>query len=113
MGRAARCGAGRWSTTAGVPGEPRVAGPTIMSGHWGGVGEPFDEQGCQCLFAIAESGGSLLRHVDRLGGIIIRGGATISPTIRAPTSCWVSAWQRSWRPPSRRRLRISRSWWNG
>lgn len=70
-------------TAVGVPGELRVAGPTIMSGYWGGVGEPFDEQGYYRtgdLFAIAGSGRSLLRYVDRLGDIVIRGGANISPT---------------------------------
>ncbi len=76
-----------------MPGELRVAGPTIMSGYWGGVGAPFDEQGYYRtgdLFAIAESEPTLLRYVDRLGDIVIRGGTNISPdrgrgAARAPT----------------------------
>jgi acyl-CoA synthetase (AMP-forming)/AMP-acid ligase II len=69
-------------TKPGVPGELRVAGPTIMSGYWGGAGDPFDDQGFYKsgdVFAIAEDDPTLLRYVDRARDIIVRGGMNISP----------------------------------
>ncbi len=69
-------------TKPGIPGELRVAGPTIMSGYWNGTGDPFDDQGFYRsgdLFAIAEDDPTLLRYVDRARDVIVRGGMNISP----------------------------------
>ncbi len=75
-------GTGEDVTKAGIPGELRVAGPTIMSGYWNGRGDPFDDQGYYRsgdLFAIAEDDPTLLRYVDRARDVIVRGGMNISP----------------------------------
>ncbi|MBW0114502.1 class I adenylate-forming enzyme family protein [Pseudonocardia abyssalis] len=69
-------------TEPGRPGELRVAGPTIMSGYWGGAGDPFDDQGFYRsgdVFAIADDDPTLLRYVDRARDIVVRGGMNISP----------------------------------
>jgi len=69
-------------TKPGLPGELRVTGPTIFSGYWGGVGDPFDAEGYYRsgdVFAIAEEDPRLLRYVGRARDIIVRGGMNISP----------------------------------
>lgn len=73
---------GEQITKPGVPGELRVAGPTIFSGYWGGAGDPFDADGYYRsgdVFAIAEEDPALLRYVDRARDIVVRGGVNISP----------------------------------
>ncbi|MDN5931122.1 MAG: acyl--CoA ligase [Pseudonocardia sp.] len=73
---------GQEITEPGRPGELRVAGPTIMSGYWGGVGDPFDADGYYRsgdVFAIADDDPTLLRYVDRARDIVVRGGMNISP----------------------------------
>ena len=67
---------------AGRPGELRLSGPTVFPGYWGGVGEPFDDQGYYCSGDVFELAGDRLqyvRYVDRAKDLIIRGGMNIAP----------------------------------
>ena len=69
-------------TEPGIPGELRLSGPTVFPGYWGGVGEPFDEQGYYRSGDVFELAGDRLqyvRYVDRAKDLIIRGGMNIAP----------------------------------
>ncbi|UVE95952.1 class I adenylate-forming enzyme family protein [Dietzia sp. B32] len=71
-------------TTAGVPGELRIDGPTVFAGYLDGenLSSPFDEQGRLCtgdVFEIAGEDGRFLEYVDRNKDLIIRGGMNIAP----------------------------------
>ncbi|OZM70130.1 2,3-dihydroxybenzoate-AMP ligase [Amycolatopsis antarctica] len=75
-------------TAPGIPGELRVAGPTVFGGYLGeGTGAPldravFDDDGhyrTGDVFAIDGEDGRFLRYLDRAKDLIIRGGANISP----------------------------------
>ena len=69
-------------TEPGIPGELRLSGPTVFPGYWGGVGEPFDEQGYYRSGDVFELAGDRLqyvRYVDRVKDLIIRGGMNIAP----------------------------------
>ena len=74
---------GEQITTPETPGELRVRGPTVFGGYRGGSGaDVFDEQGylrTGDLFAIAAHDRTLLRYVDRLRDVIVRGGTNIAP----------------------------------
>ena len=71
-------------TEPGVPGEMRVAGPTIFSGYFRNpeaTARAFDDQGYYRsgdLFEIAGERGQYLLFVGRCKDIIIRGGMNIS-----------------------------------
>lgn len=71
-------------TTAGIPGELRVDGPTLFAGYLDAqtLASPFDEQGRLCtgdVFEIAGEDGQFLVYVDRNKDLIIRGGMNIAP----------------------------------
>lgn len=71
-------------TAPGVPGELRIAGPTVFAGYLDGetLSSPFDEQGRLCtgdVFEIAGDDGQFLVYVDRNKDLIIRGGMNIAP----------------------------------
>jgi acyl-CoA synthetase (AMP-forming)/AMP-acid ligase II len=64
------------------PGELRLKGPWIFAGYWGGVPNPFDEQGYFCTGDVFEYTGDRLQYVRFLGrskDLIVRGGFKISP----------------------------------
>lgn len=70
-------------TGPGVSGELRFSGPTVFGGYLGSDGEEFDDQGYFCTGDVFEWSGdaeppNLLRFVDRLKDIIIRGGMNIA-----------------------------------
>jgi len=71
-------------TTAGQPGELRIAGPTVFAGYYNAPeinARSFDEQGffrTGDLFEIAGAEGQYLRFVGRLKDVIVRGGMKIS-----------------------------------
>lgn len=70
-------------TAAGMPGELRFSGPTVFAGYLESDGSEFDEQGYFCTGDVFEWVGeaqppTLLRFVDRLKDIIIRGGMNIA-----------------------------------
>lgn len=74
-------------TSAGLPGELRVKGPTVFAGYLGSDGSEFDDDGyfrtgdvfeLAMLDGEATSTPTLLRFVDRSKDIIIRGGMNIS-----------------------------------
>lgn len=69
-------------SSAGVPGELRVDGPTVFPGYLPGPPSPFDERGwlrTGDLFEIAGDRGQFLRYVDRARDVVIRGGVNIAP----------------------------------
>jgi acyl-CoA synthetase (AMP-forming)/AMP-acid ligase II len=78
-------------TEPGIPGELRIAGPTVFAGYLnGGLGgeldlSPFDEQGyfrTGDVFAIAtgdDGDPRYYRYVDRSKDLVIRGGMNVSP----------------------------------
>jgi acyl-CoA synthetase (AMP-forming)/AMP-acid ligase II len=79
---------GREITESGVPGELRMAGPTIFCGYLGaGPAAPYDRSSFDAdgffrtgdVFEVAGERGEFLRYVDRLKDLIIRGGMNISP----------------------------------
>ncbi len=69
-------------TEGNHPGELRLASPFIFAGYWGGVSDPFDEQGYFCTGDVFEYLGDRLQYVSFLGRskeLIVRGGFKISP----------------------------------
>ena len=69
-------------TEGGHPGELRLTGPWIFAGYWGGVADPFDEQGYFCTGDVFEYTGDRLQYVRFVGrskDLIVRGGFKISP----------------------------------
>ena len=71
-------------TEPGVPGELRLAGPTVFAGYVNAeqLADPFDERGLLRtgdVFEIAGAHGEFLRYLDRLHDLVIRGGLNISP----------------------------------
>jgi len=63
------------------PGELRVSSPTVIAGYWGGVADPFDEQGYYRtgdIFELTGPGNHLLVYVDRAKDLISRGGYKVS-----------------------------------
>ena len=68
-------------TETGRPGELRVSSPTVFAGYWGGIANPFDEQGYYRtgdIFELTGDGGHLLVYVDRAKDLISRGGYKVS-----------------------------------
>ena len=68
-------------TENGRPGELRVSSPTVFAGYWGGIANPFDEQGYYRtgdIFELTGDGGHLLVYVDRAKDLISRGGYKVS-----------------------------------
>ena len=68
-------------TETGQPGELRVSSPTVFAGYWGGIANPFDEQGYYRtgdIFELTGEGGHLLVYVDRAKDLISRGGYKVS-----------------------------------
>ena len=69
-------------TEGELPGELRLKGPWIFAGYWGGVADPFDEQGYFRTGDVFEYTGDRLQYVRFLGRskeLIVRGGFKISP----------------------------------
>ena len=67
----------------GLPGELRFRGPTVFHGYVGSDGVEFDEDGYFCTGDVfewvdVESEPRLLRFVDRVKDIVIRGGMNVS-----------------------------------
>lgn len=71
-------------TEPGVPGELRIAGPTVFAGYLNPEtrANPFDEQGylrTGDIFEIAGDQDQFLHYLDRAKDLIIRGGMNIAP----------------------------------
>lgn len=71
-------------TEPGVPGELRLAGPTVFAGYLGGdhLPSPFDDRGylrTGDVFEIAGDRNQYLRFVDRAKDVVIRGGMNVAP----------------------------------
>jgi acyl-CoA synthetase (AMP-forming)/AMP-acid ligase II len=75
-------GTGTEVTAPGRPAELRIAGPTVFAGYLDGDAQPFDDDGffrTGDLFEWADEERTLLRYVDRLKDLVIRGGMNIAP----------------------------------
>lgn len=71
-------------TEPGVPGELRLAGPTVFAGYLNpeGRANPFDDEGylrTGDIFEIAGDRDQFLRYLDRAKDLVIRGGMNIAP----------------------------------